>query len=429
MTLCTFLIAATLLAAADAPAVKPSLTHGPFMGAVDAHEMHVWARASAPGTYELVVTGLDRAEAGRSTDQATAENDHTLHWHVSGLAPAALYHYRVLLGGSEVAASDFAPLRTSSGDDANRATLVFGSCCDERRFPEQPVWTEIARQGADAIVLLGDTPYIDSSDLEDQRERYRAFFAFAPLRAARIGAPLYATWDDHDFAFNDAFGAIAGRGAARRAFLENHALGAVGAGDQGIFTRFRRGPIEVFLLDTRWFADAEPSTFDPSRRSLLGAAQWRWLEAGLAASTARFKILACGMVWNGAVRPGKRDCWGRWPHELEGLFAFIGRERIGGVALVGGDVHRARVIVHPVSALAGYDVPEFITSPLAASVIPANDVDVPGLVFDAGVPGNFLVLEGELFEGGAQLVARILDGTGAALFERGFAASALEAAR
>ena len=73
-----------------------------------------------------------------------------------------------------------------------------------------------------ALVLLGDTPYIDSTDLERQRRRYREFWSIPELRPLAASVPVYATWDDHDFATNDTVGAQPGRERSRRAFVEYH---------------------------------------------------------------------------------------------------------------------------------------------------------------------------------------------------------------
>ena len=67
--------------------------------------------------------------------------------------------------------------------------------------------------------------------------------------------------------------------------------------------------------------------------------------------------------------PGKQDQWGTYAHEREALFRFIGSESISGVVLVGGDVHRTRVISHLSVKTAGYRTPELTTSPVHSSVI------------------------------------------------------------
>jgi alkaline phosphatase D len=99
------------------------------------------------------------------------------------------------------------------------------------------------------------------------------------------------------------------------------------------------------------------------------------------------------MIWNDAVRPAKVDYWGHWPHERDALFAWIAERGVRGVVLVGGDIHRTRVVQHAAPAALGYDLVELITSPLANSVIAAAAAPHPGLRFDAGVEQSALVIE------------------------------------
>ena len=404
----------------------PSLTHGPLRGACDATSIEFWARASIAGAFEFQLRdsqGAPDAPAWTppSTSVASAENDFTLHWRIEGLLPDTGYPgARIRGAGAEVWSNESDIFRTSAGESSPKADISFGSCCEERLGPKQPIWDWMARSGPDALVLLGDTPYIDSTELEVQRKNYREFFAFEPIRAALARTPCYFTWDDHDYAWNDQFGWVKGRENSRRAFLEYHASQQLGVDGEGVFTSFRRGPLEVFVLDTRWFADTEPSPLALERRSLLGRKQIEWLQRGLAASSAQFKILACGMVWNDAVRPNKLDCWGHWLDERDGLMKWIGERRISGVLLVGGDIHRSRVILHPWKALVGYDVPEFISSPIAQSVIEAAKVDAPGLLFDVGAPAAFLAVSAIRDAAGPRISGRIIDGAGMELFARSF---------
>jgi alkaline phosphatase D len=90
------------------------------------------------------------------------------------------------------------------------------------------------------------------------------------------------------------------------------------------------------------------------------------------------------MVWNGAVRPGKDDHWGAYPAEFGGLCHFLGAESIEGVVLLGGDIHRSRVVVHATAERVGYDLPELISSPMHGRVIESANVPHPGLRFDSG---------------------------------------------
>lgn len=423
------LVAALVVLCPQQDGAQEPLVAGPFVGACDADSIRLWARAREAGRYVIHLREAGGEERPGVAADASDENDKTLHWQVTGLrGTTAPFEYRIEKDGVAVAAVDFPYLRPAIGDTHGRARIALGSCADERRAPELPVFAAIVRASPDALVLLGDTPYVESTFLDVQRKRHAAFVAHPSIAACLRVVPTYATWDDHDYATNDRFGDVDGRERSRKAFVENHALESYGDGEQGIHTRFRRGPLEVFLLDTRWFADEEPCPFEPDKRSLLGARQIEWLQAGLRASTAPFKVLACGMVWNGAVRPQKLDCWGHWPHERDGLLRWLGEAKIGGVVLVGGDLHVTRLIRHGTKSLCGYDVLECVTSPLTQDVIPANAGKTDGVLFDAQPDSTFLLLDADLTDSGAQLVLRFCDGAGEELFAHACTLAELTAA-
>ncbi len=400
------------------------LTHGPFLGHIDAGSARIWARASRAGTYSLVIGGVEGVLEAR----AEPEHDFTLEWLASDLAPDREYRYSIHAGETELLPEAALRFRTTAGDDAPRTVLAFGSCANDRRFPLQPIWNRIWDSGAEAIVVLGDTPYIDSTELAVQRRRYREFYALPELAAVWRALPLYATWDDHDFGANDTDGTIEGKEFARQAFDEYHPNPSCGMDGAGIFTSFRRGPVEVFLLDARWFSGTGPSPFDPEQPTLLGAVQWKWLERALVASTAPFKILATGMIWNGATRPGKRDHWMSYPHERDAMFRFIGEHGITGVVLLGGDIHRSRALRYPTTDVAGYELTELITSPLANTVIEAANAPSPYLLHDAGVQQTFLLVTVDASHAPATLLAQCLDVEGRELFAVRLSADALQAA-
>jgi alkaline phosphatase D len=395
------------------------LTHGPFLGHVGATEAHLWARVEKPGDYLLDWRGAGIGAAGaggRCRVRVTEESDLCVTFPMTGLEADTEVTY-VLRRDGDLEPLVGGRLRTAPGPDSVAPVqLVFGSCANDIVRPDQPIWARIAAEKPDVLVLLGDTPYIDSTDLVVQRRRYREFFSQAQMAKVLARVPTYATWDDHDFGRNDTDGRLEGKQNSRRAFLEYHANPSAGESGHGIYTSFRRGPVEVFLLDTRWFAGTEPSWADAERLTLLGQAQWAWLRRGLAASTAPFKVLACGMIWNEATRPFKTDHWGAYTHEREALFRWIGERKISGVVLVGGDIHRTRVVRHDVETLAGYPLVEWITSPLAYRVIKSANAPHPGLLFDAGVEDTCLLLEVETKGEEVILRGRIIDATGKTLF-------------
>ena len=133
------------------------------------------------------------------------------------------------------------------------------------------------------------------------------------------------------------------------------------------------------------------------------------------------------MIWNGAVRPGKDDHWDTYPHEKEALFRFVGDEGISGVVLVGGDVHRTRVLRYDTTDVVGYPLTELVTSPIHDSVIEEANAPHPDLVHDSGEPHAFLLLTVDTTVQPATLRAEFQNASGEELYSLTFDADSLSA--
>jgi len=399
--------------------VESPITHGPFVGHVTPASALVWARCQQAGEYRLIAQTTDGSRMSIAVARSAPEQDGCVHWKLTGLQPASRYHYRVEFQDRVLTSGEAFYLTTAASDPATSVRLVFGSCA---RVDEgsSAVWRRMQSLSPEAVVLLGDTPYIDSTSLDVQRQRYREFAAAPDFAALVRNRSLYGTWDDHDIGRNDTNGRLPGKENSRQVFAEYRANASCGDGQAGVYSRFRRGGVEVFLLDTRYFAATEPSPFDAKQTTLLGRQQWDWLRRGLKASTAPFKILACGMIWNDAVRPGKLDHWGTYPHELQALFDFIRMEQISGVVLVGGDIHRTRLLLHQTRDSAGYRIPELITSPIHDGVIDNARVSHPALLHDSGEPNAFLLVTADTRRPPGRLHARFVNSKGRTIFEKVF---------
>lgn len=365
---------------------------GPMVGAVDHESAHIWFRPGTVGDVTLVVTDGAGGKAFEQHRAAKPDHDLCVTWMVEKLAADTAYRYEIRSGKAvdPVAAAEF---RTAPAPDTPAKTVfAFGSCASEK-FPE--IWTRMADVGVEAVFLCGDTPYIDTSDLARNRERHRAFLAQQGLRDLVSSRPTLGTWDDHDFGGNDSDGKTVDRQTIRRVFTEYRALASFGEESAGIYTTFRRGPVEVFLIDARYFSQSEPSPVDPQKPTLLGKRQWEWLKRSLAASTAPFKILVTGMVWHD--KPNKeQDDWETYAHEREALFRFIGEKRIPGVVLLGGDIHVSLRLEHPTEKTAGYPLVEYVVSPLHDKVIPKLvPAGNPRLKWSTIEPNVFLRMEAD----------------------------------
>lgn len=377
---------------------------GPMLGELTSDGVSIWVRSVEGGAVSLEivdpsgVTAVSRSVTPKETDDGSCVV------RIEDLKPDTRYTYRI------ADRTDPEWWFQTRPDPDLRTNLAFGSCAREDEG-SATVWRRMNDDGITGVVLLGDTPYIDTTNLEYQRKRYREFSAAPGFASLIAHVPVYTTWDDHDFGRNDTDGRLAGKENSRRAFLEHRPQRSEGPEGEGIFTNFRQGPIDVFILDTRWFARTEGAEDD---FTLLGAAQWAWLEAKLAASDAPFKVLTCGMIFNGATRPGKTDHWGMYPGEYRRLIDLLSRVGSEGVILIGGDIHWSREIEHDTMEALGRNLTEFISSPIHNGLIKAADAPHPGIRFTKGIPHVYLQLEAatDPATGQSELVARFRDGAG-----------------
>ena len=361
---------------------------GPMVGHVSFNAAVLWYRPSELGSYLLRVRDSMGDVVAEITSDSTLASDRCVHWRVAGLQPDTQYRYEIrssdktIIGGQSFTTAP-------ANDRKTKICLAFGSCASNASLA---LWTQMAERGATGLILLGDTPYIDSTQLSVARQKHREFLSIPELAQFMRNRPVWGTWDDHDFGKNDSDGTLPGKEKSRQAFIEYRANNTYGDQDQGIHTKFRYGPVEVFLLDTRWFARTEPSPVDADKPTLLGKQQWNWLLEGLQESTAPFKVIACGMIWDDKKNT-ESDDWGTYVHEREALFEFLGKNNISGVVLIGGDIHCSRLLEYPTEKQVGYPVRQLIVSPIHERTIPSLNVPHPHLVHGAAIPHVWLRLE------------------------------------
>lgn len=334
--------------------VEEPLTHGPMVGAVEADRARLWVRTDGPREVEVAVVDQEHADAAVLSLVARPEvkDDFTTHFDVEGLRPNTRYRaFFDVDGEPAVRSASFrtAPVVGTPGV----LRLGFGSC--SRGFP-QPIFDVVRAERPDLFLFGGDNHYADSSDLGSHWAELRLALE-DPSRAALLReTPTLAIWDDHDFVGNDSHGGSPGGATALRAFEDYWANASLGtAATPGVFSTFTWGDVELFLLDVRTYR-SPPGDEDGS---LLGEAQTAWLKERLRASKATFKLLVSGTIWS----PSIGETWEDVPDAREDLFDFLGRERIGGVVLLAGDLHRS--MLRRIHRPEAYALPEIIASPFA----------------------------------------------------------------
>ena len=237
--------------------------------------------------------------------------------------------------------------------------LSVGSCANQKIA--QPIWQTILADKPDFHIFGGDNVY--ASDRPWSVEQLQAAYALAAKHEGMAqlmrSVPFMAMWDDHDYGMNDGGAEFEGKYAAKKALLDffklpaNHATRTRdGLYDAQLIhqqTSVGERRIQIVTLDTRWHRSPlarplipglpgqERYIPDPSHeKTMLGEAQWQWLEAQLNIPAqirliySGIQVLADGHGW---------ERWGNLPLERERLMALAVSTRAQGVILLSGDRH------------------------------------------------------------------------------------------
>ena len=345
----------------------PRALQGPMVGAPGPHHFTVWVRSSAEVEVALeFATDRYFAQVRQGTRaQATAANHGCVVLRAEGLQPDTEYWYRVRYdGGGDRYQPQPYRTRTAPAGPAD-FRVAFGSCCRIQTDPEQRIWDAVQSLGPDLFLWLGDNVYADSDSVGSLVDLYshgRAVDRLVPLLRS---TPHLATWDDHDFAFNDSDRHNPVRAQALQVFKAFWANPSYGEPDNpGVYFRQSYGGVDFFVIDGRSYRDRTKLADTPAK-TMLGERQKAWLMRELKASTAPFKVLACGSGWSSAENESGGDSWAVYRSERDELFDFIRDEGIEGVVCISGDTHMGELNCIPRSEQGGYDIYDFCSSPLA----------------------------------------------------------------
>ena len=243
----------------------------------------------------------------------------------------------------------------ATGNEKPLARIAFGSCIDQTK--PQPLWAPILASQPDLFILGGDNVYASKQpfDIANTHLAYATLAAnegFAQLRAA---VPMFATWDDHDYGLNDGGAGFEHKQASKDAFLKflDAPPNDPRRSRDGVYHAVSYGSVgqrvQIILLDNRWFLSKWKPTdqrdapgkeryvpdADPSK-TILGAAQWAWLEtqlkqpADVRIVVSGIQVLADGHGW---------ERWGNFPMERQKLYDLITSTQANGVVFLSGDRH------------------------------------------------------------------------------------------
>jgi alkaline phosphatase D len=246
--------------------------------------------------------------------------------------------------------------------------LAFGSCA--RQSKPQPIWSAIAAAKPHLFAFLGDNFYGDASTADDLRARHAEFARLAALQAFRRQHAHVAIWDDHDYGVDDAGGEYPHKQLSQQLFCDSwgEAADSPRRTRSGVFQAYRlqaQGKtVQLILPDLRY--NRTPLLADPARRTgyermmlaaqrgsrepipgwyipnpdpaatMLGEAQWQWLEAQLS-QPADLRIL-CSSVQRAAEGTGWEG-WANFSADRERLLQALRRHRAEHLVVISGDMH------------------------------------------------------------------------------------------
>lgn len=244
------------------------------------------------------------------------------------------------------AASDSEPLRE----------IAFGSCINTNTHPMLDKTLEIP---FDLFVLLGDNIYADTTKMEVMRQKYDSLKESGFYRALRKKSPIMATWDDHDFGANDAGGDYPMKVESQKLFMDffDEPEDSPRRKREGVYDARVFGPVgqrvQVILLDTRYFrsrlATGENNVVPSGGRyiphpdpeaTILGAAQWRWLEEQLRVPS-EIRIIGSSIQFISEFSGA--EAWANVPREKQRMLELLKHTKANGVIFISGDRHWAEL--------------------------------------------------------------------------------------
>lgn len=238
-------------------------------------------------------------------------------------------------------------------DPTSVSKIAFGSCADHEKA--QPILSLVKDFNPDLFIYLGDNIYGDTEDMTLLNNKYAELSSKEEFKELARNVKILATWDDHDYGDNDAGKNYPKKAESKEVFLDffrepenSMRRNRAGIYDAKIYDGGNDKKIQIILLDTRTFRDdlilndgmsGCKNLYCPNENpdsTLLGTAQWQWLEEELM-KEADIRIIASSIQFSHQYNG--RESWTNLPREQEKLLDFIQQNEVNGVLFISGDLH------------------------------------------------------------------------------------------
>lgn len=264
-----------------------------------------------------------------------------------------------------------------SNSSKSNFIITFGSC--NKHDATNVFWDDILDQNPDIFIWGGDIIYADTDDIQKLREFYDLQDAVAGYSTLKKKTLITGTWDDHDYGLNDGGVEFAAKKGSQQAFLDfmdvpkdDERRNRDGVYSSQLISK-PNGQVKIINLDTRFFRTSLTDDETEGRRyksntygegTILGKAQWQWLEEELKNSKADFNLIVSSIQFLSNEHGFEK--WANHPAEVDKMKHIITNSGAKGVVILSGDRHISEFSKTTVKGLT-YPLIDFTSSGLTHS--------------------------------------------------------------
>jgi len=433
------------LLAAPAAAVEPGLLV--TVGEVTDTSAVIWVRGIAWGEVGIRYEPMPRASDPPPTGPAGARGDIrvTPSQNLTGklllqpLEPSTRYRYTVSQNAAQIS-GDFV---TAPGPTiALPVRFVWSGSLGSNGHCRKPgvgypIFGALAQVPADFFVFVGDTIYADqmcgggarqagydfvARRLADFWSKHRYNREDPTVQAFFRRTSVYAIWDDREVKGSFAGPSEPLMDPGRRAFIDYFPIQPPRDEPGRLYRKFRWGALlELFILDTRQYR-SPASMHDGPGKTMLGAAQRRWLIEAVAGSSAVWKVVVSSVPlsvptggrvhdsWSNANAQGVPEEHGAgYALERDAILRTLRQRGVRNLVFLTGDAQHAELIRHQPAP--EWSFHELIAGPLSAAPGRPRPLDAglnPRSLASVGGVANF----GDVSIESGGLTVRIVDAEG-----------------
>lgn len=240
--------------------------------------------------------------------------------------------------------------------------IAFGSCGKQ----DQPleIFNTVVAHEPDLFIFLGDNIYGDTKNMDTLKAKYSRLAAKKSFQNLKSHTTLLATWDDHDYGWNDIGRHYPYKKESKKIFLDffEEPKNSDRWKHEGIYTSYMYAcngkTLQIILLDNRTFRDdlqpynnefaydkryfyeLDYAPYTHADSTLLGETQWAWLEKELM-KPADLRIIGTGSQFG--IEFNGYEAWANFPAEQKKMLELIKKTKASGVLFLSGDVHYAEI--------------------------------------------------------------------------------------